>query len=69
MKEWTLVGVPLCVYAVTALAKAETERRERLGFKTEGPPGSSSTVIPEHRYVPWPPFSSVQIGFMLMRDG
>jgi hypothetical protein len=51
MKEWTLVGVPLCVYAVTALGKAEQERRERLGFQIESPPESELAAFPEHRYV------------------
>jgi hypothetical protein len=51
MKEWTLVGVPLCVYAVTALGKAEQERRERLGFTIKSPPESELAAFPEHRYV------------------
>lgn len=35
MKEWTLVGIPLVVTAVTALGKAEKERNEKRGVKAE----------------------------------
>lgn len=41
MKEWTLVGIPTVVVAVTALAKAEKEVKEK------------DLKVPEKRFVPF----------------
>jgi hypothetical protein len=49
MKEWTLVGIPLVVYAIMALAKAEKQRNEKKGVKAEPPSEEGLLAFPERR--------------------
>ncbi|KAL1967041.1 hypothetical protein VTN77DRAFT_3565 [Rasamsonia byssochlamydoides] len=49
MKEWTLVGIPLVVTAVSALGKAEKERNEKKGLKVESPSDEELLAFPEKR--------------------
>ena len=51
MKEWTLVGIPPVVYAVTALGKAETELYEGRGITVEPRQPSEDGLLefPERR--------------------
>lgn len=52
MKEWTLVGIPPVVYAVTALGKAETALYEKKGIAIEPQQPSEDGLLefPEKRY-------------------
>jgi hypothetical protein len=57
MKEWTLVGVPPVVYAVTALGKAETALYEKKGIAVEPQQPSEDGLLdfPDKRYTPRAP--------------
>lgn len=51
MKEWTLVGIPLVVYAVSALGKAEQARLEKRGVKLESEVSEDGLLpFPEKRH-------------------